>query len=78
MWVVVLELGAAGGRSHTPLEEHSYRSAAAGPGRENTQFTKKNWFSGSVFVWDNLDLIYKYGINKAKKPNCKIYNRFIS
>lgn len=37
VWVAVLKCGAAGGRSHTPLDEHSYRSAAADPRRENTE-----------------------------------------
>lgn len=41
MWVVVLKLGAAGGRSHTLLGEHSYHFSAAGPGRETRTILKE-------------------------------------
>lgn len=45
--MVVLKLGAAGGHSHIPLEEHSYHSAAADPKREKAPFMKKK---NSFFV----------------------------
>lgn len=53
--MVVLKPGSAGGCSHIPLEEHSYRSAAASPGKETAKFTKKNCSSGSVLVLVHLE-----------------------
>lgn len=93
VWVVLLKLGAAGGRSHTPLEEHSSRSAAAGPGKHTIHMKeelvqwqcfclyrctlKQKKRSFPLYLWYNSQSIYYMLLTVQAKTKTRVKYAFM-